>query len=259
MGGDSWRYLRFKKHTDELPWRSTTFINGEQGWVPFGHADYDTKYKAVLDNVGGKAYRPDILFQEAHPVGTKEFNEQFGKSKAVDENGNPKLLYHGSPNTNIQDFDNTGRNQANGGEAGYVYATDGLSLAEWFSREKRQGNSNLSVVLGNMGRVYPVYMRIENPLDFRNLTDKDFDNMIDAARKYSPFPNTVPAQLEKAKIDKGMAQQYLKREAEDLVSHLEEYGYDGLISEAENGGPYEYATISPSQVYGRETEYPLPG
>jgi hypothetical protein len=49
---------------DELPWRSTTFINGEHGWVPFGHADYDTKYKAVLDNVGGKAYRPDILFQE---------------------------------------------------------------------------------------------------------------------------------------------------------------------------------------------------
>ncbi|MFA6935093.1 MAG: hypothetical protein WCR70_07475, partial [Sphaerochaetaceae bacterium] len=51
---------------DELPWRSTTFINGEQGWVPFGHADYDTKYKAVLDNVGGKAYRPDILFQESN-------------------------------------------------------------------------------------------------------------------------------------------------------------------------------------------------
>ncbi len=50
---------------DELPWRSTTFIHGKFGWDPFGHKDYLTKYDAVLDTVGAKDYRPDILFQEA--------------------------------------------------------------------------------------------------------------------------------------------------------------------------------------------------
>ena len=213
-----------------------------------------TKIKSVNNQGTWDSYNPNILFQQAHPVGTKEFNEQFGKSKAVDENGNPKLLYHGSPNKSITALDNTGVRRINGGEPGYIYATDGYDMAEEFSREKFRGQSNLSVILGDTGRVYPVYMRMENPLDFRNLTDTDIDNMVAAARKYSQFKNTVPAQLEKARTDKGMAQQYLKREAEDLVSHLEEYGYDGLISEARKGGPYEYAVISPSQVYMAEDQ-----
>jgi len=50
---------------DEKPWRSTTFIARDSEWVPFSHVDYDTKYEAVLDSVGGMDYRPDILFQES--------------------------------------------------------------------------------------------------------------------------------------------------------------------------------------------------
>ncbi|NBK23266.1 MAG: hypothetical protein EOM68_14700, partial [Spirochaetia bacterium] len=60
--------------------------------------------------------------------------------------------------------------------------------------------------------------------------------------------------LEEIKAGKSVAQQYLKREAEDLVSRLQEYGYDGLIAEAQNGGPYEYAVVSPSQVYMAEPQ-----
>ena len=38
------------------------------------------------------------------------------------------------------------------------------------------------------------------------------------------------------------------------MKHLEVYGYDGLITELDNNGNLEYATVSPNQVFMVSTE-----
>ncbi|NCB66960.1 MAG: hypothetical protein EOM48_12460, partial [Bacilli bacterium] len=65
FGNDDLVYVIHKNVIpNEKPWRYTSFIFHKGSWIPSGHGDYDTKFEAVLDNVGAKDYRPDILFQE---------------------------------------------------------------------------------------------------------------------------------------------------------------------------------------------------
>ena len=41
-------------------------------------------------------FRSDTLYQKAPQEGTKEFEQTFAFTKIVDENGNPRMVYHGS-------------------------------------------------------------------------------------------------------------------------------------------------------------------
>lgn len=95
----------------------------------------------------------------------------------TDENGNPMTLYHGSPNKNITEFDinQAGKNTRSGERA--LYFTDSPEVADEFSYERIPTDDLFVENRGAKGRVYPVNLEMNNPLDLDNLTDAQIDEL----------------------------------------------------------------------------------
>lgn len=95
----------------------------------------------------------------------------------TDENGNPRTLYHGSPNANITEFDidQAGKNTRSGERA--LYFTDSPEVADEFSYERKPTDSLFVENRGAKGKVYPVNLEMNNPLDLDNLTDAQIDEL----------------------------------------------------------------------------------
>lgn len=128
----------------------------------------------------------DMLANEKNPERIAELNNQIkdlGGTLAdadmavnspryiTDENGNPRTFYHGSPNKNITEFDinQAGKNTSSGERA--LYFTDSPEVADEFSYERLPSDSMFVDNRGAKGRVYPVNLEMNNPLDLDNLTD----------------------------------------------------------------------------------------
>lgn len=210
--------------------------------------------KSATNNSGAFSTTNDnILFSIAPPVDSQEFHDWFDGSKVVDENGNPMVVYHGSPIKGIDEFMPTGR--TNNGE-GLIYATNEKTVADIFAKEHVEGSSAFRVrFTGNVGETYPLYMDMKHPLDFRNLTDEEKDLII------SLYAEDWYLTKERAKENFDMAyeagnHQYVKDMARRIVNNLEAYGYDGLIANMltnwqaeQDGAQYqEYAVPRPEQV-----------
>lgn len=95
----------------------------------------------------------------------------------TDENGNPRTFYHGSPNKNITEFDinQAGKNTSSGERA--LYFTDSPEVANEFSYERLPSDSMFVDNRGAKGRVYPVNLAMDNPLDLSNLSDKQIEEL----------------------------------------------------------------------------------
>lgn len=95
----------------------------------------------------------------------------------TDENGNPRTFYHGSPNKNITEFDinQAGKNTRSGERA--LYFTDSPEVADEFSYERIPTDDLFVENRGAKGRVYPVNLEMNNPLDLDNLTDAQIDEL----------------------------------------------------------------------------------
>ena len=78
------------------------------------------------------------------------FNEWFGNSKVVDKDGAPKVVYHGSPNPNIDNFEDSKKGSTTDvgiRGRGFYFTT----------------NKATAIAYGD--NLYEVYLKIENPLD----------------------------------------------------------------------------------------------
>ena len=128
-------------------------------------------------------------------------------------------LYHGSPAKDIEEFD--------------------MSLA---------GKNTSS---GEKGRVYEVDVEIKNPLDFRNLSDKDIDNLLKLDMDGLLTKDIVQSlstnhQLLKASLD---------LRAESLIK----LGYDGFIANTGKAGhnSLEYAVVDSKQAKIKKSAEPI--
>ena len=93
----------------------------------------------------------------------KAFYKWFGDSKAVDEMGRPKVLYHGTPRASFLSF------MSQDGKPRFFF-TDDISIAETYS-----GSSNIvtreeaeSAAAGDVdpsSGIYQVYLKLENPAE----------------------------------------------------------------------------------------------
>ena len=88
------------------------------------------------------------LFAVTRDTESEAFKRWFGESKVVDEDGSPRVVYHGT----TKDFDSF-EAKANRPEIGFHFGT--AKQAEVFADK-------------NGGRVIPVYLRIKNPLRMRD-------------------------------------------------------------------------------------------
>ena len=79
-----------------------------------------------------------------------EFKKWFGNSKVVDENGEPLVVYHGSPEKfNVFSYENVG---AQGTTEGYgFYFTPDKNIAKGYAEKRGEGE------------LFEIYLKIENP------------------------------------------------------------------------------------------------
>ena len=238
-------------------------------WVVTDHTGeknlgtYDTKEEAE------KRLKQVEYFKHINESQTysDDFKRWFGNSVVKDNNGNPLVLYHGTPSTtpDITEF-NSSRASNNSGEDTLIYATDSKEMAEVFSMDSKEGKSNLTRTLtGKKGKVYPLYMRLEHPMDFRNLEDKDIDVLVEAYLEYKKdlgedkdLKEIENKYREEIKQDSKFGVDFVKSKHLRLLVHpryihiFKEHGYDGIICPMEEfrgvKGALEYAVISPNQI-----------
>ncbi|MDY5481544.1 MAG: hypothetical protein SPG03_04050 [Veillonella caviae] len=86
---------------------------------------------------------------------TEPFKKWFGNSKIVNEDGTPKIMYHGTPNGTFEEF-----------KAGTNYFTENVEYAD---RYKNPSASSISYgKVENNPTTHAVYLKIENPFDTRD-------------------------------------------------------------------------------------------
>lgn len=169
------------------------------------------------------------------------------RGKEADQKGTEKgfkgTLYHGSPATDIEEFDmrRAGENTSSGERL--LFFTDSKQMAEDFSYERLEGSSKYFQRRGKKGRVYEVEVEMKNPLDLRNLTDKDIDNILQL-----DVDGILTKDMVKMYAQKN--HQLLKSGLELTAESLKSLGYDGLIANTGKAGhnSLEYAVVDSKQA-----------
>lgn len=160
---------------------------------------------------------------------TEEFKRWFGDSKVVDDDGNPLVVYHGTPDAEFDSFKGESHFTENPEYASIYTNTNASSIN---SRPKK----------GDAPAVYPVYLSIQNPLDTRIKKHKDiFNNEF-----FMKWGNGTPLS------ERGLPDW---TDGRDLIEWIEETGqpFDGVI--LDEGGTPEYGhrgqswvALKPSQI-----------
>lgn len=167
--------------------------------------------------------------------------------EAASGKGFKGTLYHGSPATDIEEFDmsRAGSNTSSGEKL--LYFTDSKQLAEDFSYERLEGSTKFFQRRGEKGRVYEVDVEMKNPLDFRSLSDKDIDNILKL---------DIEGVLTREDVKELSGNHQLLKTNLDLrAESLKKLGYDGLIANTGKAGHYalEYAVVDSKQAKIRKS------
>lgn len=110
------------------------------GWSPDDYAAYREEF---ADDTDAPRYSRASAAREAI-TSTEAFRRWFGDSKVVDEDGNPLVLYHGTTQEDIGEFEPP------------TFFTSAPWAADHYA---------LYISAGDSGNVVPVYLKMENPLD----------------------------------------------------------------------------------------------
>jgi hypothetical protein len=155
---------------------------------------------------------------------TPEFKKWFGKSKIVDEKGNPLVVYHG---TDAADFAAFSADRWGGFKGIYFAKNPGLAgvyaegINKFYANEAEEEAANQA----SRPRVIPAYLRIENPkiIDSRTMWEKlRRDTSVMARDRAVSSGHLTPADIAK----------------------YQEQGYDGIV----NHDYREIVAFEPTQI-----------
>jgi hypothetical protein len=151
-------------------------------------------------------------------------------------------LYHGSPSTDIDEFDinRAGENTSSGEKL--IYFTDSKQTADDFSYERLEGSTSFTQQRGKKGRVYEVDVEMKHPLDFRNLSEADIDNILQLDAD-GLLTRDLVTQL-------SSNHQLLKASLKLDAQSLKNLGYDGIIANMGKDGhnALEYGVVDSRQT-----------
>ncbi len=207
----------------------------------------------------GLQMKMDHLMSAPHSVGRtlKEntaFKKWFGKSKIVDRNGNPLIVYHGSPQAGFTKFDIRKANP---------YDPDTPVDGLFFTDRKRSAKSAAMYKWGQRNRtanevdVRGFYLRMENPATRRELLAV-YNDMLEN-REY-----TGRESLRKRMISLGYDGMIFVNPHLDLQESLEKDGYyekDGLKFKVTTSHPHREIDYTPQErgeapIYGDLVTFP---
>jgi hypothetical protein len=117
-----------------------------------------------------KAFPSEPMIQEAKAQlqATPEFQQKFKGTKVVDEQDQPKMVFHGTPEAGFTIFDPSKMGAHGTSEGMGMYFTDNPSRASRYAEGYKTG-----------GAVYPVFLDIKKPmaLEGRVITDKQLESI----------------------------------------------------------------------------------
>lgn len=123
----------------------------------------------------------EIKFSLAGEIHSDNFKKWFGDSKAVDEKGNPLVLYHGS-RSDFNQFDLTKSGQSSTAAGVGIWFTPIKSFAENFASNIWYGK--------DANKAYATYLSIKNPKIFET-TKKDENAIIEKSNEIKTIENSL--------------------------------------------------------------------
>jgi len=118
----------------------------------------------------------------------QEFARWFKQSVAVNEDGSPKIFYHGRPRPLREGQFNRGASGALPGEEGPYFFTTSKRFAEDYALVdiSKGGTGNAS----ETGIMYPVYLSVQNPFDYDS--PADMQRLVDYIKTIRPDGLSMP-------------------------------------------------------------------
>ena len=178
---------------------------GSMSWVPFHQSQIRYAY--------AESQRVDELVD----INTPRFKKWFGRSRVTKLDGTPQMVFHGT--TTPHEFKTL--------RPGTHFGTPGQ--AEYFS--KPFGNLNQTAP-----RIYPVYLRIENPIEMHDAgvshgddPEEYFNGLLMHAEMYGNYH--LQDQLEKWEDQVDLRGMPNKKILPTLMKFLATLGYDGITYE----------------------------
>ena len=156
-----------------------------------------------IDSEGNKIKNPE------------QFKKWFGNSKAVDKNGNPIVLYHGS------------KHQLENGQFDFKHKGNSQNKQKAFFSTTREDVAQTYV--GNEGKLHKIFIKMEKPLivdfkgsDFRTGGYEQF-----AVIPYGEDPDTYPTLIERKSRFADAAEAPI---ISKIINYAKKNGYDGVIA-----------------------------
>ena len=202
---------------------------------------------AMLDDGSGRGVFKDAVFlrnprlmqklvDEREKTQTAAFRDWFTGSKATNTTGEPLLVFHGA-GAKFTKFNVGGKP---------IWLTANIKYAEEYSTATRSVERILpeaSIYAGNVDRIIPAYIRVENPADIGNTDGGYSGNYVDLAKRLQIRPSELQAVWEQAGKPELMWQVI---NTPGMVEMLKRHGYDGV--QAVENGVKAWAVFDPAQV-----------
>lgn len=202
---------------------------------------------AMLDDGSGRGVFKDAVFlrnprlmqkliDEREKTQTAAFRDWFADSKATNTTGEPLLVFHGA-GAKFTKFDVGGKP---------IWLTANIKYAEGYSTATRSVERILpeaSIYAGNVDRIIPAYIRVENPADIGNTDGGYSGNYVDLAKRLQIRPSELQAVWEQAGKPELMWQVI---NTPGMVEMLKRHGYDGV--QAVENGVKAWAVFDSTQV-----------
>ena len=247
-----WRYNSIDENVEDDEYK----LGAEKGMSPYYH---------VTEGI-----EPNRMVDVQQLIRSDKFKAWFGDwendpqnaSKAVDKNGFPLIVHHGSPKFIGDKFDKEKiGNSINHGEGDVFCATQDMSWAKRFSYPATQGTFSFTIKpdYSKPGDILSGFLNLRHPLDFFHLTDEDWKN-IRSMIKDTYFEDLADREgymeNQKEVIEKYVNHQLVKGNIAGAIKlqfgtfgkQLKRYGYDGLIADmGGKDGAIEYCFLEPNQ------------
>lgn len=168
-------------------------------------------------------------------VRTKAFKDWFGDwinnpeeaSKVVDENGEPKVMYHGTPWGEFNEFRHFSPNTGDRTPSGHLYFSASKFWAETYTR----GEFNKGT---NSPTLYEVFLNIRNPFNYRN----PIKNKQDFINELSKYWEILPEDVYDT-ISKTATEEYNLSEKSNFSPYYSEYIYRAVADYYKNNNDLE--------------------
>lgn len=176
-------------------------------------------FKLQIGEESAKKPKNPSLYQMASAdTRTEAFKKWFGNSKIVNEDGSPKVVYHGTATDNIRIFDRKKAQDKAGRQIGFGWGKGKFYFTESEMMANAAGSGAQSRGQGEHPQAMPVYLRVEKPISAESYAERFKE--ISGGRALSP-----------AGYDDSYTMEDRDRLIAKLDRQLKKEGYDGIIDE----------------------------